>query len=134
MHYNLFQEVPPNNLQPSAPPANLMYDMWQHQDSLRTTPRLNKQRKHAFTQKTLVIPEACTVCEKRIGFGRCAYKCKDCRGVCHSECRDRLPLPCILSLNTPTQRAMLVRNCFYVHIKMSENLSFDLHKLTKFYF
>lgn len=61
-------------------------------------------------QKTMVMPDNCVVCEKRIRFGKTAVKCKECRGVCHVECKEKLPLPCIPLLNTPNGRNGLVRN------------------------
>lgn len=61
----------------------------------------------------MVMPDNCVVCEKRIRFGKTAVKCKECRGVCHVECKEKLPLPCIPLLNTPNGRnglVSLVRN------------------------
>ncbi|XP_052094781.1 rac GTPase-activating protein 1-like isoform X1 [Mytilus californianus] len=52
-------------------------------------------RVHFFISKTVIKPETCTPCGKRIGFGRMAMKCKDCRASCHPDCKDSLPLPCI---------------------------------------
>ncbi|KAK3717524.1 hypothetical protein QZH41_013796, partial [Actinostola sp. cb2023] len=40
-------------------------------------------------------------CGKRIKFGKLALKCKDCRAVCHPDCKDTVPLPCIPSNLTP---------------------------------
>jgi len=54
-------------------------------------------RIHIFVSKTVIKPEACNVCGKRIRFSKMAMKCKDCRAVCHPECKDKLPLPCIPS-------------------------------------
>ncbi|XP_012935633.1 rac GTPase-activating protein 1 [Aplysia californica] len=54
-------------------------------------------RVHIFISKTVIKPETCVPCGKRIRFGKFAMKCKDCRAVCHPECKDRLPLPCIPS-------------------------------------
>lgn len=64
-------------------------------------------RQHVFQQKAVVLPENCGPCAKKIKFGRMALKCKDCRGLCHPECKDDLPLPCIPQTNTPTNRALL---------------------------
>ncbi|KAJ8313651.1 hypothetical protein KUTeg_008212, partial [Tegillarca granosa] len=52
-------------------------------------------RVHFFISKTVIKPESCIPCGKRIKFGKLAMKCKDCRAVCHPECKDNLPLPCI---------------------------------------
>jgi len=54
-------------------------------------------RVHVFISKTVIKPETCIPCGKRIRFSKFAMKCKDCRAVCHPECKDKLPLPCIPS-------------------------------------
>ncbi|XP_074536648.1 rac GTPase-activating protein 1 [Halichoeres trimaculatus] len=52
-------------------------------------------RHHEFVSKTVIKPESCVPCGKRIKFGKLSLKCRDCRVVSHPECRDRCPLPCI---------------------------------------
>ncbi|CAB1329973.1 unnamed protein product [Coregonus sp. 'balchen'] len=52
-------------------------------------------RNHEFVSKTVIKPESCVPCGKRIKFGKISLKCRDCRVVTHSECRERCPLPCI---------------------------------------
>ncbi|KAK3108558.1 hypothetical protein FSP39_010635 [Pinctada imbricata] len=67
------------------------------------TPHLRKansaskglNRVHFFMSKTILKPETCAPCGKRIKFGKLAMRCKDCRSTCHPECRDNLPLPCV---------------------------------------
>lgn len=93
-------------LQPSAPPEHLLFDLWQ-----RNSPSVNNYsnvRQHTFQTKTVVMPENCGVCKKRISFGKQALKCKQCRNICHPECRDNLSLPCVPVVNTPTQRGVTV--------------------------
>lgn len=87
-------------------------------------------RVHVFISKTVIKPETCIPCGKRIRFSKFAMKCKDCRAVCHPECKDKLPLPCIpscpstpggnkltvglISDYAPTERPMIPRlivNC-----------------------
>jgi len=58
------------------------------------TPGRGLARPHAFVQKTIVRMETCIPCSKRITFGKIAYKCRDCRSICHPECRDLVPVPC----------------------------------------
>jgi len=59
-------------------------------------------RVHVFMSKTVIKPENCVPCGKRIKFGKLAMKCKDCRSTCHPDCKDNLPLPCIpLAPGTP---------------------------------
>ncbi|OAD60257.1 Rac GTPase-activating protein 1 [Eufriesea mexicana] len=61
-------------------------------------------RGHSFIAKTIIKPEVCTPCDKRIRFGKVALKCKDCRATAHTECKDLVPLPCVPTGNTPTLR------------------------------
>ncbi|XP_061203148.1 rac GTPase-activating protein 1 [Neopsephotus bourkii] len=61
-------------------------------------------RLHDFVSKTVIKPESCVPCGKRVKFGKIALKCRDCRVVAHPECRDRCPLPCIPTLTgTPVR-------------------------------
>ncbi|XP_030324016.1 rac GTPase-activating protein 1 isoform X1 [Calypte anna] len=61
-------------------------------------------RLHEFVSKTVIKPESCVPCGKRVKFGKISLKCRDCRVVTHPECRDRCPLPCIPSLGgTPVR-------------------------------
>ncbi|KAF5278863.1 hypothetical protein FQR65_LT03552 [Abscondita terminalis] len=50
---------------------------------------------HRFYNKTLVMPETCVACSKRIKFGCTVLKCKDCHIMCHPECRNSTPTPCV---------------------------------------
>ncbi|KAI0235450.1 Rac GTPase-activating protein 1 [Lamellibrachia satsuma] len=58
-------------------------------------------RVHSFVSKTVIRPETCIPCGKRIKFGRMVMKCKDCRATAHPECKDLLPLPCCPNNTTP---------------------------------
>ncbi|NXK54509.1 RGAP1 protein, partial [Chauna torquata] len=61
-------------------------------------------RLHEFVSKTVIKPESCVPCGKRVKFGKISLKCRDCRVVTHPECRDRCPLPCIPTLTgTPVR-------------------------------
>ncbi|XP_074835682.1 rac GTPase-activating protein 1 isoform X1 [Carettochelys insculpta] len=61
-------------------------------------------RLHEFVSKTVIKPESCVPCGKRIKFGKLSLKCRDCRVVTHPECRERCPLPCIPTLTgTPVR-------------------------------
>lgn len=60
-----------------------------------------ENRPHTFTQKKSFKAEMCGPCEKKIGFMANCYRCQDCRAICHTECRDKVPLPCI-PYATPT--------------------------------
>ncbi|KAG1661388.1 Rac GTPase-activating protein 1 [Nymphon striatum] len=74
------------------------------QPPIRTFPSVGKltKRAHIFCQKLVVYPETCGPCGKKIAFYKNALKCEDCRLTCHSECKDKAPLPCIPSTATPT--------------------------------
>ncbi|XP_062871375.1 rac GTPase-activating protein 1 [Trichomycterus rosablanca] len=64
-----------------------------------STPQTNSGvRLHEFVSKTVIKPESCVPCGKRIKFGKISLKCRDCRVVAHPECRERCPLPCIPNL------------------------------------
>ncbi|XP_060156003.1 rac GTPase-activating protein 1-like [Globicephala melas] len=69
------------------------------------TPQSNGgMRLHDFVSKTVIKPESCVPCGKRIKFGKLSLKCRDCRVVSHPECQDRCPLPCIPTLiGTPVK-------------------------------
>lgn len=59
-------------------------------------------RSHCFIPKNVYMPEICTPCEKRIIFGKRAFKCTQCNAFTHLECRDKVPLPCV-PLGTPSK-------------------------------
>lgn len=73
-------------------------------DSSSTPQNNGGMRLHDFVSKTVIKPESCVPCGKRIKFGKLSLKCRDCRVVSHPECRDRCPLPCIPTLTgTPVK-------------------------------
>ncbi|XP_034950890.1 rac GTPase-activating protein 1-like [Chelonus insularis] len=61
-------------------------------------------RGHSFIGKSVIKPETCSPCGKKIRFGKLALKCRDCKAVSHTECKDLVPLPCIPAGNTPILR------------------------------
>lgn len=70
--------------------------------SLGLSNKLNS-RTHDFCSKTIIYPENCGPCGKRMKFGKVAMKCRDCRASCHPECKEQVPLPCVPVGNTPTR-------------------------------
>ncbi|KAF7653892.1 hypothetical protein LDENG_00077190 [Lucifuga dentata] len=70
-----------------------------------STPQSNRCiRLHEFVSKTIIKPESCVPCGKKIMFGKISLKCRECRVVTHPECRERCPLPCIPNLGgTPVK-------------------------------
>ncbi|KAF7266136.1 hypothetical protein GWI33_020506 [Rhynchophorus ferrugineus] len=93
----------------SAPPPHLVFETWNRTESPRKPPRATStsNRPHTLQQKTMVVPDFCACCEKRIRFGKTGLKCKECRSLCHMECKDKLPLPCIPLINTPNHKNIL---------------------------
>ncbi|KAM4044258.1 rac GTPase-activating protein 1 [Anomaloglossus baeobatrachus] len=90
-------------LQPWSSDSSLMSRQFDETDNCRT-PQNQGLRLHEFISKTVIKPESCVPCGKRIKFGKLSLKCRDCRVVAHPECRDRCPLPCIpTSGNTPVR-------------------------------
>jgi Rac GTPase-activating protein 1 len=61
----------------------------------RANSNTGMNRKHRFVQKNCFKTESCGPCGKRIKFGKVCFKCSECRAVCHPDCRERVPLPCV---------------------------------------
>ncbi|XP_045034832.1 rac GTPase-activating protein 1 isoform X1 [Daphnia magna] len=68
--------------------------------------RIN-QRQHTFSQKTIIKPENCLPCGNRIKFGKPALKCIECRGTCHVDCKSRMPMPCVPTVQTPSNKGFV---------------------------
>nr|XP_033803418.1 rac GTPase-activating protein 1 [Geotrypetes seraphini] len=81
------------NLQPWNSETSLMSQPMEHKPE--TPKNIASMRLHDFVSKTVIKPESCVPCGKRIKFGKLSLKCRDCRVVSHPECRERCPLPCI---------------------------------------
>jgi len=80
---------------------------------MRTYSNAGMNRNHQFVQKNEYKRETCGPCQKRIKFGKMVYKCRECRAVCHPECKDQVPLPCVptgSAQKTPS-RTGLNRGC-----------------------
>ncbi|XP_070161918.1 rac GTPase-activating protein 1-like [Polyergus mexicanus] len=51
---------------------------------------------HSFISKIVIKPEICTLCGKRIRFGKTILRCRDCPVMCHVECKTQvLSIPCV---------------------------------------
>ncbi|XP_075996911.1 rac GTPase-activating protein 1 [Genypterus blacodes] len=59
------------------------------EESVRAPPLPLRSLKHIFLSKTVIRPETCSPCGKRIRFGKMVVKCRNCRVVAHPECRDK---------------------------------------------
>ncbi|KAM8728938.1 rac GTPase-activating protein 1 isoform 1-T1 [Acanthopagrus schlegelii] len=53
-----------------------------------------RAEKHVFISKTVIRPETCSPCGKRIRFGKMAVKCRNCRVVAHPECKQKFTGGC----------------------------------------
>ncbi|XP_076679620.1 rac GTPase activating protein tumbleweed [Andrena cerasifolii] len=96
---------------PSAPRADILTSGSDSEGIFKPSPNIGgytlntkSARGHNFVAKTVIKPEVCTPCDKRIRFGKVALKCRDCRATAHTECKDLVPLPCVPTGNTPTLR------------------------------
>uniref|UniRef100_A0A3B4UR88 Si:ch1073-416j23.1 n=1 Tax=Seriola dumerili TaxID=41447 RepID=A0A3B4UR88_SERDU len=72
--------------------------------SVRAAPpcRSDKTQKHVFLSKTVIRPEMCLPCGKRIRFGKMAVKCRNCRVVAHPECKQKFTDGCSASTTGST--------------------------------
>ncbi|KOC65521.1 Rac GTPase-activating protein 1 [Habropoda laboriosa] len=98
---------------PSAPKADILTSGSDSEGVFKPSPNIGgytlntkSARGHSFIAKTVIKPEVCTPCDKRIRFGKVALKCRDCRATAHTECKDLVPLPCVPTGNTPTLRGI----------------------------
>ncbi|XP_043258750.1 rac GTPase-activating protein 1 [Colletes gigas] len=96
---------------PSAPRMEILTSGSDSEGVFKPSPNIGgytlntkSTRGHSFIAKTVIKPEVCTPCDKRIRFGKVALKCRDCRATAHTECKDLVPLPCVPTGNTPTLR------------------------------
>ncbi|KAM9321542.1 rac GTPase-activating protein 1 [Gastrophryne carolinensis] len=93
-----------SQLQPWSSDSSLKHYGERNEADNCKTPQTQGIRLHEFVSKTVIKPESCVPCGKRIKFGKLSLKCRDCRVVAHPECQDRCPLPCIPTLgNTPVR-------------------------------
>ncbi|RXG59484.1 Rac GTPase-activating protein 1 [Armadillidium vulgare] len=53
-------------------------------------------RKHNFVlKKGKITKRFCSCCDKKIFTKEKCYKCQTCNSVCHEDCSDALPIPCV---------------------------------------
>jgi len=55
---------------------------------------------HTLKQMTVLKHETCAVCTKRIKFGKICLKCRGCKTVTHTECKDRIHPICEAATST----------------------------------
>ncbi|CAB3376494.1 Hypothetical predicted protein [Cloeon dipterum] len=68
-----------------------------------TLGRMNS-RNHVFCAKNVLMPEMCGPCGKKIKFAAKVLRCVDCRAICHPECKNDVPLPCVPMGLTPMKK------------------------------
>lgn len=59
----------------------------------------NNVVQHCFYKKMVAIPENCSACEKRIKFGKTSIRCKCCKLMYHTSCKDMIPPLCLNRAN-----------------------------------
>ena len=67
----------------------------------QTALSVSGEQLHNFVQKTVLKPEKCSVCLKRIKFGKIYLKCPGCRMTIHSECTAKAPPLCARGSQSP---------------------------------
>ena len=85
-----FEETREQQEQEQRPRANSVFDKVETPKRFSNSPV--GASGHALTQKSMIRAEKCSVCDKRIKFGKIGYKCGLCRIVYHPECSDRAPI------------------------------------------
>uniref|UniRef100_A0A3Q3JM77 Uncharacterized protein n=1 Tax=Monopterus albus TaxID=43700 RepID=A0A3Q3JM77_MONAL len=65
-----------------------------------STCRAEKTLKHVFVSKTVIWTEMCSLCGKRVRFGKMVAKCRNCRVVVHQECQQKLTDGCSPTITT----------------------------------
>lgn len=55
---------------------------------------------HVFVSKTVIKPETCSSCNKKVKFGKQVMKCRDCKTSMHPECSEKSS-SCVPMLVTP---------------------------------
>ncbi|XP_072106915.1 rac GTPase-activating protein 1-like [Mobula birostris] len=84
-----------------APPAGILFSPGE----LSVPENKAPSRPHNFVSKTIIRPESCLPCGKRIWFGKVVLKCRSCCLVSHPDCRRLCPTLC-----APNFTLTLVKN------------------------
>lgn len=84
---------------------------------------------HAFASRTMLRPEKCGVCGKRIPFYKAVSKCANCPAVCHPQCQ-----PFVRSLLSRFLAYIFFNRCsgFYDWMKMARKSFTCLASSTRF--
>ncbi|CAF0967587.1 unnamed protein product [Didymodactylos carnosus] len=65
-----------------------------------------RTRAHNFISRSILMPETCCVCIKRIHFGKLAYRCLSCSALCHMSCKENCTTLCLPNVKTPSRGAI----------------------------
>lgn len=82
-----------------------------------TKKKIDNTENHYFQQKTILVPETCFACEKKICFGKTALKCKRCKGVYHVDCKEDIVPSCMNSICVwdSIKKTNSLRSCASLH-------------------
>lgn len=69
--------------------------------------RAQKAVAHVLLSKTVIRPEMCLPCGKRMRFGKMAVKCRNCGAVAHPECKLKLSDRCSSPTGSSAQQNSL---------------------------
>ncbi|XP_068610543.1 rac GTPase-activating protein 1 [Brachionichthys hirsutus] len=105
MVVGITQETPTRNVNlEGAGPVTDQTSVWFPGDEAEPGPgpepgpkmedRAERNLRHLFLSKTVIRPETCLPCGKRIRFGKVALKCRSCRVVAHPECKQKVAGSC----------------------------------------
>ncbi|XP_075891292.1 rac GTPase-activating protein 1 [Nelusetta ayraudi] len=99
-----FKTVTPTLLQDCADQTSVWFisDETEAEPEAPLVERMDRNPRHVFVSKTVIRPETCTPCGKRIRFGKIAMKCRNCRVVTHPECKQGVIISC--STGSATQQ------------------------------
>ena len=54
----------------------------------------SRKQEHSFEEKTNIKSDKCTVCNKRLKFGKKSLNCVGCKMVLHPECAESVQEDC----------------------------------------
>lgn len=88
---------------PSAPPFEEVEKGYINRNPMTPSVKRSIMRQHTFASKTFLRSETCTQCQLKIRFGVAALRCRECKAVVHTDCREQLSIACVpQSAGTPT--------------------------------
>ncbi|KAG7330746.1 hypothetical protein KOW79_004715 [Hemibagrus wyckioides] len=95
----------------NAQHTNVQHNIVQHANVQHANIQHNIVQ-HVFLPKTVIRPETCTPCRKRIRFGKVAVKCRDCRVIAHPECKQMCVEKCFQNTQRTVQPSEVTLESF----------------------